>query len=341
MIKPLFADGSATALAKELYGKRLTDADYRALIGCPTVSAAAAKLAAFPGYGAAVAGIDPMTVPRGHLEQLLQGKLYGDVSRIRRYMEAAGSRFCDFFRVRFDVLQLIDAISALSGGEEYLIRLPDYFTGDSDLPLYALAEASSADGVLAAARGTPYEDVTRDAIEAYGERNDSLALYLTFASYLIRRFTEFSHGRDAVRLYRRSTDLDLLRLIYRVRSFDRELASGHEEAVRDVLSLPKAKTTALLQAPDTDAFRLAVRGTDYASLAAAPDFYAAADALQYGFARDVMRYSAQADAVTFAFSVLSQIESRNIIHIIEGIRFGLPRTAIEPLLVGYGESERR
>lgn len=336
-----FADGSAAAIAKGLYGMHLTAADYTALLGCATVSAAAAKLKGFRGYGDVVSGLDPMTVPRARLEQLLRGKIYRDIRHIRRYMEAAGNRFCDFFRMSFDVLQLTDAISALSGEEDYLIRLPDYFTGDSDLPLYELAEAKTEADIIAVSDGTPYADVTRRAIEAYGPQNDSQALYLTFASYETQRFGRLPHSRDAMRLYRRKTDLELLKLMYRVCSFDRALSAANDASVCDVLSLPASKAAAVLRAQDTAAFRQAMRGTEYRALAGAQDFYAAADELLYAFARDAIRYSRHADAVVLAYVYLSQIETQNIIHIIEGIRYHLPQSVIRPLLCGSGEAERR
>ena len=156
------ASGNAVlAKARALYGSRLRADDYRRLMACRTMTELAAALKEYPLYSEALAEVNPQYARRVQLENLLRQSLYTRYDSLCRYDRSAGSKVYEYFTLCCEVDELTAAMRCLDAGRpgDYLFRLPEFLQQRCCIDLYALAKATSLDGILAAVAGTRWEKV--------------------------------------------------------------------------------------------------------------------------------------------------------------------------------------
>ena len=159
MMKASAASGNAVlAKARALYGRRLRADDYRRLMGCRTMTELAAALKEYPLYADALAEVNPQYARRAQLENLLRQGLYARYDSLCRYDRSAGSKVYEYFTLCCEVDELTAAMRCLDAGRpgDYLFRLPEFMQQRCCIDLYALAKATSLDGILAAVADTPW-----------------------------------------------------------------------------------------------------------------------------------------------------------------------------------------
>lgn len=150
------ASGNAVlAKARALYGSRLRADDYRRLMACRTMTELAAALKEYPLYSEALAEVNPQYARRVQLENLLRQSLYTRYDSLCRYDRSAGSKVYEYFTLCCEVDELTAAMRCLDAGRpgDYLFRLPEFLQQRCCIDLYALAKATSLDGILAAVAG--------------------------------------------------------------------------------------------------------------------------------------------------------------------------------------------
>ena len=156
------ASGNAVlAKARALYGSRLRADDYRRLMACRTMTELAAALKEYPLYSEALGEVNPQYARRVQLENLLRQSLYTRYDSLCRYDRSAGSKVYEYFTLCCEVDELTAAMRCLDAGRpgDYLFRLPEFLQQRCCIDLYALAKATSLDGILAAVAGTRWEKV--------------------------------------------------------------------------------------------------------------------------------------------------------------------------------------
>lgn len=67
-----FSSNAILSKARAMYGKRLTAADYQALLTCQSVGEVAAYLKQRTVYAQVLSGVNELTIHRGQLESLLK-----------------------------------------------------------------------------------------------------------------------------------------------------------------------------------------------------------------------------------------------------------------------------
>ena len=150
------------AKARARDGRRLRADDYRRLMGCRTMTELAAALKEYPPlYADALAEVNPQYARRAQLENLLRQGLYARYDSLCRYDRSAGSKVYEYFTLCCEVDELTAAMRCLDAGRpgDYLFRLPEFMQQRCCIDLYALAKATSLDGILAAVADTPWEKV--------------------------------------------------------------------------------------------------------------------------------------------------------------------------------------
>mgnify|MGYP000473349920 CR=1 FL=1 len=108
-----------------------------------------------------LAEVNPQYARRVQLENLLRQSLYTRYDSLCRYDRSAGSKVYEYFTLCCEVDELTAAMRCLDAGRpgDYLFRLPEFLQQRCCIDLYALAKATSLDGILAAVAGTRWEKV--------------------------------------------------------------------------------------------------------------------------------------------------------------------------------------
>ena len=74
------ASNAILAKTRAMYGKSLTETDYKQLMDCRNVPEVAAYLKSRTSYRSALTGLNETEVHRGQLEPMLRQNLYYDIS---------------------------------------------------------------------------------------------------------------------------------------------------------------------------------------------------------------------------------------------------------------------
>ena len=127
------ASNAILAKARAMYGKCLSDNDYRQLMDCRNVSEVASYLKSRTNYRAVLAGLNENEVHRGQLEPILRQNLYYDISSLSRYARDKSLVFSNFIISEMEIEQIIRCLTLLNIGksEELIYSVPmalDSFT---------------------------------------------------------------------------------------------------------------------------------------------------------------------------------------------------------------------
>ena len=120
------ASNAILAKARAMYGKCLTDHDYKQLMDCRNVSEVASYLKTRTNYKSVLAGLNENEVHRGQLEPMLRQNLYYDISALSRYAKHKTLLFSDFIISEMEIEQIIRSLTLVNIGraDEYVFSLP-------------------------------------------------------------------------------------------------------------------------------------------------------------------------------------------------------------------------
>ncbi len=339
-----FAENSITAKVKALYGKRLTNRNYDELLNLHSVREIAEYLKTKTAYSEIFEGISSTEeLQRGRLENLLFNKLYNDLSKVERFQKAAGNNLYKYFTLQFDISQLTLILNSIkTKSDSYFFSFPVFYNEWSVLDLYALSQAKTYDELSRLTMGTPYHSVLKNVITDYSVTKNPFTVQNCFDTFIDGEFLKlisgekkkkFQKNSPIAKLYKFNNDVTLVQSLYRLTQFgmrgENVLKAGISEFTQEqIKALTSAGSPAELDEILKTSYLRDIIQTDGVT-----DIYHRADNLRYGeFAKTLSRLQ-DADAVTFAYFHLSRNEIRNLIHIIEAVRYGETTEKILPTLI--------
>ena len=107
------ASNAILAKARAMYGKSLSETDYKQLIDCRNVPEVAAYLKTRTCYSSVLTGLNESEVHRGQLEPMLRQDIYFDVFALSRYAKDKRLVFIDFIISGMEIEQIIRCITLL------------------------------------------------------------------------------------------------------------------------------------------------------------------------------------------------------------------------------------
>ena len=330
------------AKAKSKYGKRLTDKDYNALIKCADVAEVVQYLKSYTYYGGF---LDKITqdIHRGQVEGILKERLFEDFLSLCRY-NAADSPVTGYLLRRTENAELMKFITLFSIGkpDEYIFTLPLYFIEHTELPLSkmsgirdyrslldALPEKSAARRVLSEHAPNQsgsfaladIEDALENASlkELYDDigkiknKNNRVSL-----SKLFDILSDYNNYTRIVRLKRRggmsAAEIRAHLLPYGTLTGKRLNAIlAHDDIVGVREALAQTKVGKKAQKIDIED-EMAVQG-------------------KFEMCRHELYFSTNPDIVLLAYYIVYETELKNVITVIEGVRYSMDANDIKKLLI--------
>ncbi len=339
------ASNAILAKARAMYGKRLTDTDYKQLMDCRNVSEVAAYLKNRTSYKAALTGLDENSAHRGQLEPMLKQNIYYDIFALSRYAKDRTLKFSDFVISEMEIEQIIRCLTLLNIGraEDYVYTMPLSMSKFAKIDLEALSTVRSYDDVLEVLSGSGYLPVLKKFRPHEGEKIDVALLEaeLNNRNYvmIIEAIDNLASGREREELR------DLFMAMYDFRNVSRIMRlkkyfKYDEERIRPLLipcgKLSKKTVEELCTAADPkEVFNIA-RSTYLGKLMSKlqySDTSQMADVLLSTYCIHHLRLSPNPTIVMISYIYLMEIELSNIINIIEATRYGLSADEKSKLLV--------
>lgn len=340
-----FSSNAIMAKSRALYGKRLTKEDYDALINAKSVNEVVSYLKSETAYGDVFrsANSEMSTV---QVEELLKIHLLRGFEKVSRYEISTGVEFYKLIIMENDIQQILRFMHFLiiQKSEEYLKVLPPFFNERSELDLYALASSRSFEDMILALKGTPYEKILRPFDKTYNDPRSYIRMERALNEKL------WATEKDIVEKYKGKSKKNIAELlsyrndmenfikIYRIK----RLVNEDKKDIRMFLNLN------FTNLKDKEIDTMIEAETTHEMLNIASKSYYKKHFIQENFtsfeefSRQVLfnkfhkeiRYSTNPVAVMISYFYLAENEAKNIIHIVEGIRYGMASEKIAALPVG-------
>ena len=333
--------------SRAMFGKRLTGQNISELLNCQTVTEVAAYLKNNTHYAYALRNIDDSNVHRGQLEAALDDLMQSQLTALSRYRVDAGEYMRSFMVYSTQIREILKFLRLLSAGRggEYVFAMPKYFVKRDGLDPIKMAQAKDYEEFLRAMSGTVFYKILRgisvgeDGTIDYTMIEHSLYSHLfSYAESVIVKNFHGSAKEDLLGLLGTRSELASFLNIYRFkkyykacgddlarslvfdfnykisrRTFDRMLSA---ESAGDVLEIFRSETFYGRELGEID--------EEYIDQVV--------NRLSYKRVRHLMRFSTDPTVAVFSYLLLSGIERRDIVTIIEGVRYRVSPDVIASMI---------
>jgi len=329
------------AKAKAKYGHRLTKKDYDALVKCDSVGDVVRYLKAYTYYQHYLTGVGS-DIHRGNLENILRRESFNNFLSLCRY-RSRDSAVTGYILRRTEISEIIKFCTLLTIGRprEYIFTVPLYFVEHTALPLDHLAEVSDFQGLLDLLEHHPYRRLLEPFRPKNGEVldisaiNDALDIYSLKELYRAINSQKNKDQRTALTtLFDTLCDYQNYSRIMRMKKF---YQMSNEEVRRHLLpygSLSGRKLDIYLASESYEEIRQALADTKVgrrANRIETDDEMAIKG--RYDQCRHEMYFSTDPEVVLLSYCIVSETELKNIITIIEGVRYSMESESIAQMLI--------
>lgn len=343
-----FIQNATVAKIHTYFGKRLTEEDYKTLTAMKNIGEVADYLKKNTHYSPIFTDVEPASVHRGTVETLL-----------RKYHFEKGIEWCNFQHVdkepfyRFhyvlrEINEILNSLMNLNAGvpDEYIRSLPSYLIKKSSFDLLQLPKIKDFNQLLGVLQDTPYYNLLSDVPFINGKINFNICenrLRSYYTSRILEIVTHDFKGSAQSKLFQIiKSQIDLINVIniYRMKTYFHMA----EDEIRELLlpasgRISKAIENELINAPDTEAFMKTLSktiygtGLDEATDASSIYFERNLTQLRVDNARHALFASNSAAVSFYSALFLFEIELKNLITILECIRYKKTSAYIESLLI--------
>ena len=332
------ASNATVAKIRALHGKMLKKENYREMLTRRSVPEIAEYLAATPRYKQALKDIDPMTVHRGFIEELLEKDNFDTYIRLCQFQQLDKVPFFDFLIEKAEINCILMLINSINTGVDrsYLNDLPGYVIKHTKLDLLELSGAGDFTQLLKLLRGTRYhKPLVRVPLSEDGKVDYTECEVRLRTQYYVNLLQEAkdsfadSQLEEVTRMVKADIRFKNLINAYRMKAFygfSAEQIKKHQLKIASTgrkldeyynLETPEQMLEWLsrheMQSEITDGAQI--------ELKMQRDRF---KKLEHSIYR-----SFSAPVVLYAFTELCSFETSNITHIIEGIRYGVDPSYIE------------
>lgn len=340
------SDGAIMTKIKAMYGKRLTEEQYRALIQKKTVAEVAAYLREETGYSEALSAVQPSSIHRGQLENMLRKTRFNRYLSLMRY-EFQKESFYNYVVKEVEIDQILQMIRLLNTRrpEEYILQYPAFIEKKAAFSFLALASVRSFDGLLDVLGKTPYANLLRQFRPVGGDLIDYTRCEVALQSYYythlkaqIKKYFSKKTAEQLNEIFDTYIELTNINNILRYKAYFPK--ASHSEIRSNMLPtndrIPKRFMDELIETPDLDRAREALVRSPYVKYTNDKDnifIEYELNRTRYHLCRNYLRFSRSTATVFVSYMILSMIEIANITTIIEGIRYGVPHEEIEKMVI--------
>ena len=329
-----------------VYGRRLRQEDYNALLSCTSVSDAADYLKRSTYFSKVLENVNTESIHRGNLENILRRSLMERYFQILRFEKIAENEFYNFIIIKTEIDEILICILHLNAGtSDHINTLPIYMNKYTSFNLMELAKVGSYAELLALTEKTPYSAILKKYQPDEKGHIDYPALELELNTYYSRRLAESLKlfGGETEKRLRDfiGSQIDIKNIInsYRMkRFFNADAEDIRSRMIPIYMRISQQKMDELYNARDDKEFMQRFSQTYYGREIAAKGFdmsdpETALIRFRYLQIKRAFSRSTAAPECFYTFIQLADIEVKNIIRIIEGIRYSLPTKEISELII--------
>lgn len=336
-----------TAKVHAMYGRRLTQQNFRELVRKQTVSEIASYIKQQTAYAPLLRDVNESLIHRGQLENILRRDLFDEYLKFFHYLSRNEMRYYKFLVMKMEINEVLSCIRLLKAGrvDDYIFSLPSFFATHADFDLYGLAKVKNFDELLRLLASTPYYEILKKYVPAEGEKIDITKIEIEFNSLyyskvfdIISRTFSGNVNSQIKESFGMQIDLNNITDIIRLKKyFNAKSAYIKALLLPHYFKVSKNQLEAMMEAPDAEAAWQLVGETYYGKTFRKYDFEFVekySQQVMYEYHKHLFVFTDSAPVAVTSYLMLKETEINNLIHIIEGIRYGLAPAEIGKLLVG-------
>lgn len=333
------------AKAKAMYGERLVKADYDELLRKRSVQEIAGYLKNETHYDKILEGINESSIHRGYLEVLIRQRLFLDFVQLVRYGEGS-SKFYQYGILQIEIKQILLTLRFLKETERggQISQLPLFANKMTSFDLQKLVNVNSYDELLVVLKSTPYHKILLTTKPKPGEELDYTACEIALNTYYHTEVlghikNEFSGQakEQLLEVFNTQIELDNITKIYRLKKYYKSTPQDIIKVLNPTtVKIPRKTLFKWIETMTADEFVDALSTTAYKSSINRKDFVYIEyhmDSIMYNINKHFIRFATDPNVVMIAYMNLLEIETRNIIDIIEGVRYKVETDKISKLLI--------
>lgn len=341
------SDNAMAAKARAMFGGRLTESDYMRLLQKTSVGDIAYSLKHETYYAEALEGINEKAIHRGQLEVLLRREVFIRIKKLMLYADKKDEYFIRLAVMDSEIELILMCLKYLITGDgedrhDLIQRMPIYISKYLTFSVHDLSEVETYEQLETVLKGTPYEKAMKLGEGKKIEEIDYIALEHALHA------TEYEDGLKLIEKYGGSAknklkemllaqaELDNITIIYRLKKYF-QISKGD---IKQLMSpyyyhFTEREINRLIEEEDADGVLKALQNKYHSYIKDQKfqhiEHYNAV--IQYNMYRHNMNFEQNPDVVMMAFMGLSRIEIKNVINIIEGVRYRVSQDRVKPLLV--------
>lgn len=329
------ADNAILAKSRAMTNDILKSEDYSALIGCRNLSEAVSYLKNRTAYSNALSTASGMGLYRSRIEADIRKFNIEKITKLASFESAIGQKMHEIIYLNFDVDLILNCANHLDTNivSDFSLFTPKAYFKTRRIDPIALERASSFDEFYDALSGTRFQkplDIFKNGNAVFTITSLENALYQYLCGETKRIIKENFDGNDEEKLleiFKMKYDFKMIESIYRMKKYFPDEALDFSNIFYTGLSAftPK-QTLSLINSKNAGEFFKILQKSAYGKFF--EEQYR--DRIET-FTRTALfktnqknlRFSVIPEVVMFSFIGLLENETRNLIHIIECVNYGL------------------
>lgn len=337
---------SVNAKVRALYGKLLSNCDYEELLEKRSVPSVAEYLKKSSGYGELLSSINESQVHRGELEKVFRASLYNDFIKVLRFLSSGSKKFLEAAFLRYEVedLKMLFRIIYTGHKDETMKNSLVFLKNHSSLDFSKLINSSNIPDIVHSLKGSEYYKVLSPLASGSAKPNlfdIEMSLDLHYFMTMLKLTEKLLSAGDYKRIINTfGTEIDMLNImvIYRCKKmFKLPSELTYKYVIPYWYRLSKEQLIQLSQSHNVDEFKKIISDTKYKNVFKTDEEHRweinCANYL-YRIYKNHFRTDNFSFGMTLAYLHLKEMDIRNIITLIEGVRYGLTKEEIKSYLIG-------
>lgn len=339
-----YASNAIFSKARAMYGKRLKENDYAKLLGCNSVPEILSCLKGYEKYAPMLNKLSERDVHRTQLESALKQQLFQDYESLCRYEVTVGEDFSKYTIMRAEINQIMNFLTMLNSGNphEFYSTLPKYFLRVSSINFAALSNTNNYDEFLNVLGKSAYAKLLAPYKPKSGERIDIMTVENVLLFHLFKTVYEIvdktkGAEHDALKkIFDTNIDLRNFTRVLRVKKYYKLEPDQIKKLLIPFGSLKARQLEAMCNAQDSKELFAIMQQTMAGRCISRLEYSYTSEIPRralYDESHKQMYFSVNPSVVLVAYHALAETEVDNIIHIIEGVRYGVDAEKVKSLLI--------
>lgn len=332
------SDFAMSAKARAMYSGHLSSQNYATMLELDSVSAIGGYLKNQTRYSSVLSGVNEESIHRDFLEQKIRSLAMKEFVSLMRYVKKEKNHFYQFYLKELEINQLIFVLHAIESNTthhygKFMNEINHLMVFDVD----ALMVCTTYDQVLKVVSGTEYRDVlsllSAEKVDL-SQAEDNLQEHYNQS---ILKLIQAEGDKELLNAFNMQLELENIVLIYRMKKYfdvkpqdlGARLQGPHRHISRKKIEdwVDHYSGAEILEDLKHSYYGQFV---DFDSKHHIEYYF---DMIRYKEFRSILRLSSNTDLILFAYMMLVSLEIKNIIDVIEGVRYKITTHEIEQLLI--------